>query len=150
MRRVEQADIELVADVRPRHLANELHVKPFGLHETLFDGDDDRSRIDQGDEADLERRCHFSSSEAVRIDWAISPIFFFSRMAVDRSRTYASSSVSPFSFIRMPFARSITLRSSSADLARSSSSCSLAKALKREMQRSRIGLRRSFLRPSTI
>ena len=36
------------------------------------------------------------------------------------------------------------------DLVRSSSSCSRANALKREMQRSRIGLRRSFFNPSTM
>src|SRR5664279_3421649 len=110
MRGVEQADIEFVADVRPRHLSRQRNVEPFRGGKSLVDGDDQGSSIDQRNEAYAKRCGHFSNSEAVRIDWAISPIFFFSRIALERSSTYASSSVSPFSFIRMPLARSITLR----------------------------------------
>src|SRR5207302_5814446 len=125
-------------------------VEPLGRGKALVDSDNQRGSVDQRNEADMQRFGHFSSSDAVRIDCAISPIFFFSRIAVERISTYASSSVRPFSFIRIPLARSITLRSSSADLVRSSSSCSFEKALKREMQRSRIGLMRSFFNPSTM
>src|ERR1700722_8711025 len=99
MRGIEQADIELVADIRPRHLTHELHIEPLGLRKTLLDRNDQGRGIDQGDEADLKRGCHFRSSEAVRIDWAISPIFFFSRIAVDRTSTKPSPSVSPFIFL---------------------------------------------------
>src|ERR1700704_3356519 len=150
VRGVEQADVELVADVRPRHFPHQRDIEPFRRGKALVDSNDQGGGIDQRNEAYAKRSSHFSNSDAVRIDCAISPIFFFSRIAVDRSSTYASSSVRPFSFIRIPLARSISLRSSSADLARSSSSCSFAKALKREMQRSRIGLMRSFFNPSTI
>ena len=44
--------------------------------------------VGQRDEADAKRVVdHFSNSAAVMIDCAISPIFFFSRIAVDRSNT---------------------------------------------------------------
>jgi two-component system, response regulator / RNA-binding antiterminator len=43
--------------------------------------------VDQRNEADMQRCRHFSNSDAVRIDCAISPIFFFSRIAVDRIST---------------------------------------------------------------
>ena len=87
MRGVEQADIELVADVRPRHFAHQGDVEPFGRGKTLIDGDDQRRGVDQRNEADVKRCAHFSNSDAVRIDCAISPIFFFSRIAVERSST---------------------------------------------------------------
>ena len=87
MRGVEQADIELVAHVRPRHFPHQRDVEAFRRRKSLVDGDDQGRGIDQWDEADVKRSGHFSSSDAVRIDWAISPIFFFSRIAVDRSST---------------------------------------------------------------
>ena len=87
MRGVEQADIELVADVRPRHFAHQRDVEPFGGGKALVDGDDQRGGIDQRNEADMQRCRHFSISDAVRIDCAISPIFFFSRIAVERIST---------------------------------------------------------------
>ena len=62
-------------------------IEPFGGGKSLVDGDNHGGGIDQRNEADVERRAHFNSSDAVRIDWAISPIFFFSRIAVDRSST---------------------------------------------------------------
>ena len=43
--------------------------------------------VDQRNEADTQGLTHFSISDAVMIDWAISLIFFFSRMAVERSST---------------------------------------------------------------
>ena len=87
MRGIEQADIELVADVRPRHFPHQRDVEPFGRGKPLVDGDDQRGGIDQRNEADVKRCGHFSNSDAVRIDCAISPIFFFSRIAVERSST---------------------------------------------------------------
>ena len=87
MRGVEQADIELVADVRPRHFPHEVDFESLLRGKSLVDGDDQGGGIDQRDETDLQRSAHFSSSDAVRIDCAISPIFFFSRIAVERSST---------------------------------------------------------------
>ena len=85
---IEQADIELVADVRPRHLAHQCHVEAFGSREAFFDGDNQRGGVNQRDETDRERCiCHFNNSAAVTMDWAISPIFFFSRIAVERIST---------------------------------------------------------------
>jgi len=43
--------------------------------------------LDQRNEVDPKRIAHFRSSDAVRIDCAISPIFFFSRIAVERIST---------------------------------------------------------------
>ena len=43
--------------------------------------------VDQRNEPDAEGSSHFSISDAVMIDCAISPIFFFSRIAVERSST---------------------------------------------------------------
>jgi hypothetical protein len=84
---VEQADVEFVADIRPRHFPHQRDIEPFRLGEPLVDGDDQGCGIDQRNKTYAKRCGHFSNSEAVRIDWAISPIFFFSRIAVDRSRT---------------------------------------------------------------
>ncbi len=85
MGRVEQADIELVAHVRPGDFAHQIDVEPFGGGEALVDGDDERARIDQWDEADGQPgAAHLSISAAVMIDCAISTIFFFSRIAVLR------------------------------------------------------------------
>ena len=87
MRGVEQADIELVADIRPRHFPHQRDVEPFGRRKALVDGDDQRGGVDQRNETDMQRCRHFNSSDAVRIDCAISPIFFFSRIAVERIST---------------------------------------------------------------
>ena len=87
MRGVEQADIELVADVGPRHFPDQRDIEPFGRAKPLVDGDDQGRGIDQWNESYAQRLGHFSNSEAVRIDCAISPIFFFSRIAVERSST---------------------------------------------------------------
>src|SRR5258708_27341435 len=84
---VEQADVELVADVRPRHFPYQGDVEPLRRGKSLVDGDDQRRGVDQRNESYAKRMGHFSNSDAVRIDWAISPIFFFSRMAVERSST---------------------------------------------------------------
>jgi hypothetical protein len=87
MRCVEQTDIELVAHIRPGHFPHQSDLQPFGRGKTLVYRNDDRGGIDQRDEADMKRRGHLRSSEAVKIDWAISPIFFFSRIAVERIST---------------------------------------------------------------
>ena len=84
---VEQPDVELVADIRPRHFPHQCDVEPFRCGKALVDGHDKGRGIDQRDEAYAKRCGHFSNSDAVRIDCAISPIFFFSRIAVDRSST---------------------------------------------------------------
>ena len=68
---------------------NAITVSP-ALHAALMeeiDGDDQRRSIDQRNEPDAEGNGHFSISDAVMIDCAISPIFFFSRIAVERSST---------------------------------------------------------------
>ena len=69
-------------------------VEPLLARKPLVDGDQQRGRIDQRDEPDPQRRQrawlvvrHFSSSDAVMIDCAISAIFFFSRIAVERIST---------------------------------------------------------------
>jgi hypothetical protein len=90
MRGIEQADIELVAHVRPRHLAHELDIKPLGSGEALIDRNDQRGRVGQRDEPDPQSRLacgHRSSSAAVTTDWATSAIFLFSFIAVLRSST---------------------------------------------------------------
>ena len=87
MRGVEQADIELVADVRPRHFPHQRDVEALVPGKALVHRDDQGGRVDQRDEADTKGHTHFSISDAVRIDWAISLIFFFSRIAVERSST---------------------------------------------------------------
>jgi hypothetical protein len=87
MCRVEQADIELVADVRPRHFAHQRDVEALGRSKSLVDGHNQRGRIGEWNKADVKRCTHFKSSDAVRIDCAMSPIFFFSRIAVERIST---------------------------------------------------------------
>ena len=84
---IQQADIELVANIRPRHFPDQGDIEPFGRGEPLVDRDDQRCGVDQRNEADVKRCHHFRSSDAVRIDCAISPIFFFSRIAVERIST---------------------------------------------------------------
>ena len=42
MRGVEQADIELVAHIRPRHFAHQLDIETFGRGKAVVDGDDQR------------------------------------------------------------------------------------------------------------
>jgi len=51
------------------------------------DGSKQMRGIDQRNEADPKRTVHFRSSDAVKIDCAISAIFFFSRIAVERIST---------------------------------------------------------------
>ncbi len=62
-------------------------IEAFGRGEAVVDGDDQCGGIDQRNETDAKRARHFRISDAVRIDCAISPIFFFSRIAVERIRT---------------------------------------------------------------
>ena len=86
MRGVEQADVELVAHVRPRHFAHQLDVEAFGRGEALVDRDDQRGRVAERDEADAQALvAHLNSSAAVMTDCAISAIFLFSFIAVLRS-----------------------------------------------------------------
>ena len=54
MRGVEQADIELVAHVRPRDFAHQLDVEAFGRGEALVDRDQQRGRVGERDEADAQ------------------------------------------------------------------------------------------------
>ena len=82
---IEQADIELVAHVRPGDFAHQLDVEALGGGEALVDRDNERARIDQRDETDAQPgAAHFNISAAVMTDCAISTIFFFSRIAVLR------------------------------------------------------------------
>ena len=88
MRGIEQADVELVAHVRPRHLAHQLDVEPFLGGEALVDRDEQRGRVGERDEADAQPPAigtHLNISEAVITDCAISAIFLFSFIAVRRS-----------------------------------------------------------------
>src|SRR5262245_532506 len=81
MRGVEQADIELVAHVRPRHLAHELDVEPLRRRKALVDRDDQGRGVGERNEARPQlhvARAHFNSSAAVTTDWATSAIFLFS------------------------------------------------------------------------
>jgi len=87
MRGIQQADIQLVADIRPRHFPHQVDVEPLGGGKALVDSNDQRRGVDQRNEADMKRCHHFKSSDAVRIDCAISPIFFFARIAVERIKT---------------------------------------------------------------
>ena len=88
MRGVEQADIDLVAHIGPGNFPHQFDVEPFGGAKPLVDGDDQRRRVDQRDEPDPQPlRAHFSISDAVITDWAMSAIFFFSFIAVVRSST---------------------------------------------------------------
>ena len=81
---VKQPDIELVADVRPLHFPHQPDVESLFGAKSLVDGHNQGGGIDERDKADVKRFGHFKSSDAVRIDCAISPIFFFSRIAVER------------------------------------------------------------------
>ena len=88
VRGVEHPDVELVADVCPRHLADQLDVESFSRGESLVDRDDERGRVTERDEADaqaLMQVAHLNSSAAVITDCATSAIFLFSFMAVLRS-----------------------------------------------------------------
>ena len=86
MRGVEQADIELVADVRPRDLAHQLDRQAFLGGKALVDGDDQRRRVGERDEADAQTVLgHFNSSAAVTTDCATSAIFLLSFIAVLRN-----------------------------------------------------------------
>jgi len=89
VRGIEQADIELVAHVRPRHFAHELDIQALGGGVALVDRDDQRRRIGKRDEPDPQSRfacIHRNNSAAVTTDWATSAIFLFSFIAVLRNR----------------------------------------------------------------
>ena len=75
---VEQPDIELVAHVRPRHLAHQLDVEALGRAEPLVDRDQQRGRVRERDESDAQPVAHLNSSAAVMTDCATSAIFLFS------------------------------------------------------------------------
>ena len=83
---VEQADIELVADIRPRDFAHQFDRQALFGGEALVDRDDQSRRVDQRDEADAHGNfAHFSSSAAVTTDCATSAIFLLSFIAVLRN-----------------------------------------------------------------
>src|SRR5712691_6761707 len=87
MRGVEQADVELVPDIRPRYVAHEVDMEALRRRKALVGRDDRRRRVDQRNEADAQpgvRAAHLSRSAAVTTDWAMSTIFLFSFMAVRR------------------------------------------------------------------
>ena len=52
MSRIEQANVELVADVRPGHFADQFDVEPFGRGETRINGDQQSCRIHERNETD--------------------------------------------------------------------------------------------------
>ena len=88
MRGVEQADVELVAHVRPRHFAHQLDVEAFLGGEALVDRDEQRGRVASGMKPMRNRAplvAHLNISAAVITDCAISAIFLFSFIAVLRS-----------------------------------------------------------------
>ena len=85
MRGVEQADIELVAHIRPRHFTHQLDVEIFGGGETEIGGDNQRGGVDQWNVTDTKSDCaHLNNSAAVSTDCAMSTIFLFSFIAVLR------------------------------------------------------------------
>jgi hypothetical protein len=61
MGRVEQADVQLVAQIRPGHLAHEFEVQPLGLREALVLRQHDQRAIDQRHEADPQMQRHVST-----------------------------------------------------------------------------------------
>ena len=95
MRGVEQSEIQLVAYIRPRDFTNQRNVQPLFTRKPLADGHQQGGCIDKRNKPDPQRRQraalrvvrHFSISDAVMIDCAISAIFFFSRIAVERIST---------------------------------------------------------------
>ena len=93
---VEYSDVELVAHVRPRHLADEIDVEAFRGGEALVDCDDQRGRVAERNEPDAQAVvsqmlvgetvfAHLNNSAAVITDCATSTIFLFSFIAVLRS-----------------------------------------------------------------
>jgi hypothetical protein len=87
MRGVEQSDIELIADVRPRHFAHQFDRQPFFRGKALVHRDDQSRRVDQWNETNAQAIFdHFKSSAAVTTDCATSAIFLFSFIAVLRSK----------------------------------------------------------------
>ena len=56
VRRIELADIEPVAHIRPGHLAHQFDVEALLGGETLVDGHDQGCRVGQRDEADPQAR----------------------------------------------------------------------------------------------
>jgi hypothetical protein len=82
MRCVEQSDVELVADVRPRHFAHQFDIESFGRRKALVHRDQQRGRVGERDESDAQS--HLNSSAAVMTDCATSAIFLFSFIAVLR------------------------------------------------------------------
>src|SRR5882757_9150428 len=147
MGRVEVADDDPIADVGPGSLANEPEIEAFLRGEAAFDRHDQAGAIEQRDKSD--NHFHRNSPAAVMTAWAISTTRLLSLIAALRNRAYAASSVRPRSFIRIPLARSTTLRSPSACFAWSSSSRRSLNALKRLTAMSTTALTRSFFRPST-
>ena len=87
MRGVKQSDVEFVADIGPRHLPHQRDVQSLGCGKTFINGHDQSCRVDQRNEPYANRCAHFNNCDAVRMDCAISAIFFFSRIAVERSKT---------------------------------------------------------------
>ena len=95
MRGVENPDVELVADVRPRHFADEFDVEPFVGAKATVHRHDGCGGVAQRNETYAQTfkhflrsslRAHFNRSDAMTIDCAISAIFLFSFMAVLRIR----------------------------------------------------------------
>src|SRR6266446_4868063 len=74
-------------DVSESEAGGQRDRKPFRRGKSLVDGHDQRRCITWRNETYAKRYSHFSISDAARIDCAISPIFFFSRIAVERSKT---------------------------------------------------------------
>src|SRR5258708_7497889 len=86
MRGIEQTEIELVANIRPRHLAHQFNFDPLLLRKAHIHCDQQRSRVDQRDITDAKLDfAHLNISAAVSTDCAISTIFLFSFMAVLRN-----------------------------------------------------------------
>ncbi len=86
MRGVEIAEIELVPDIGPRHLPHEIEMQALVLCEAEFGRRDQERGVDERDEADADGHRHRNSSAAVTTERAISAIFFFSFIAVRRSK----------------------------------------------------------------
>jgi hypothetical protein len=86
MRSIEQADIELVADIRPRDFPHQLDVEAFLRREALVHCDKQRRGVRERDESDAQPLAgHLNISDAMITDCATSAIFFFSFIAVLRS-----------------------------------------------------------------
>src|SRR5262245_65923867 len=83
---IEEADIELVAHIRPGDFAHQLKLKAFGSRKALVGCDNEGGRVAERDETDPQSSiAHLNSSAAVMTDCATSAILRFSFMAVLRS-----------------------------------------------------------------